>query len=242
MENAVLKESLTRAQKNMMAYMQNRDVQYIAEDAVYRQMSTGEEYRGRAEIGGLLHFMYYVAFDATVEIKSYIITEEKAMFDGFFTGSHIGEINGIPPTQKHVRVPLSVSYDLKDGLIKEARIFMLADVLQQQLGVAPDASGQKTNFVTRDVFRLKYGHFKEVKALLEDAAKKDLMPGGKNQRVLSDFTGEAYRLVLEEGFDSLSDYEKTLTSGMHKAEWQQWYEQFKPHVESGYREILRQVL
>ena len=76
MKDAVLgKESQSLAQKNMMAYLQNRDTQYIAEDAVYKNLSTGEEYRGRAEIGAFLHYIYQVAFEARAEIKNYIITE-----------------------------------------------------------------------------------------------------------------------------------------------------------------------
>jgi len=242
MQDAVLgKEPLSLTQKNMLAYMKNHDVQYVAEDAVFRQMDSGEEYRGRAEIGAMLHYMYHVAFDAVAETKNYIITEDKAMFDGFFKGRHIGAFNGLQPTQKEVRVPICVTYDLKDGFIKEGRIFMLGDVLMQQLGVSTTATKQKVTYLTRDIFRLKFGHFKDVKALLEEAMNKGLMPEAKNQRVLSDFTGDAYRLILEEGFDSLADYENMMSSGLHKEEWQQWYERFKPHVESSFREILKQV-
>src|SRR4051812_36531469 len=131
MKDAVVKESHSRTQKNMMAYLQNRDVQYIAEDALFKNMSTGEEYRGRAEIGGLLHYMYQVAFDAIAEVKNVVITEDKAMFDGYFKGRHIGAYNGLAATQKEVNVPLCVTYDLADGLIKEARIFMMQEILMQ---------------------------------------------------------------------------------------------------------------
>src|SRR6476661_6889197 len=152
MKDAVLgKESQSLAQKNMMAYLQNRDTQYIAEDAVYKNLSTGEEYRGRAEIGAFLHYIYQVAFEARAEIKNYIITEERAMFDGFFKGRHIGEFRGVQPTQKEVNVPLSVTYDLKDGLIKEARIYLLGDVLLQQLGAPAAGSKQKVAYLTRDI-------------------------------------------------------------------------------------------
>ena len=57
-----------------------------------------------------------------------------------------------------------------------------------------------------------------------------------------DFTGDAYRLVLEIGFDSLGDYETSLTSELNAAEWKAWYEQFKPLVERSHREILKQVM
>ena len=117
---------------------------------------------------------------------------------------------------------------------------MLTEVLLKQLGVS--GAPPKTTFLVRDIFRLKFGHFKEAKKLLNDALESGLLPEAGNMRVLSDFTGDSYRLVFEEGFPSLDAYETSLGSSMKAEEWQQWYEQFKPHVESSHREILRQVI
>lgn len=236
------KEATSTTQKNMEAYLQSHDLQYVAEDAVYKNLSTGEEHRGKAEVGAMLHYMYHVAFDAKADVKNYIITEDKAMFEGFFKGKHIGEFAGIAPTNKEVNVPLCVTYDLKNGLIQEARIYFITDVLMQQLQASPKVSGQKTTYVTRDIFRLKFGHYKEAKALLDEARSKNMMPEGQNLRILTDFTGDAYRLIMEEGYNSLADYEKSLTSELGQAEWKDWYERFKPHVESSHREILKQVI
>lgn len=231
---------LTRTQQNMLDYFNTHDVKYVAEDGIFRHLGTGATYRGRAEIGAMLHYLYHVAFDAHAEPNSYIITEDKASVEGLFKGRHIGEFAGIPPTQKEVSVPLAVTYDLKDGLIQEARIFMLTEVLMQQLGVSPQPP--KVAYITRDIFYLKYGHYRDVKELLEEARKDGLLPDGKAQRVLTDFTGDAYRLILEEGFDSLAEFERDLNSELMKDGWQQWYKRFKEHVESGHREILKQVM
>lgn len=97
-------------------------------------------------------------------------------------------------------------------------------------------------YIIRDIFQLKFGHYREAKKLLDDAMKRGLMPE-KNQatRVLSDFTGNSYRLVFEEGFETLAEYEQSLTGSMKKDEWQQWYEAFKPHVDSSHREIMKLV-
>ena len=78
--------------------------------------------------------------------------------------------------------------------------------------------------------------------LLDEAMEKDMLPEAQQARVLTDFTGDAYRLVFEEGFNSLTDYEISLTSSMRTAEWQEWYERFKPLVERSHREILKQVM
>lgn len=74
-------------------------------------------------------------------------------------------------------------------------------------------------YIIRDIFRLRFGHYKEAKALLDEAYSKGLLPDAKSSRILSDFTGDSYRLIFEEGYDSLSDYEKSLAESMDKSNW-----------------------
>ena len=69
-------------------------------------------------------------------------------------------------------------------------------------------------YIVRDIFNLKYGHFRPVKAMMDEAMKMGMMLNAKNTRILSDFTGGAYRLVMETGFDSLADFEKELAADM----------------------------
>jgi hypothetical protein len=97
-------------------------------------------------------------------------------------------------------------------------------------------------YIVRDIFYLKFGHFRDARALLDDATKRKLLPLAKKARVLSDFTGDAYRLILEEGFETLTEYEKHLQSSMDEQAWKEWYEQFKTHVERSHREILKQIM
>lgn len=97
-------------------------------------------------------------------------------------------------------------------------------------------------YIIRDIFHLKFGAYKDAKLLLDDAYSRGLLPDAKSSRVLSDFTGDSYRLVFEEGYDSLGEYEKSLTESLKKADWKKWYEKFKQHVESSHREILKQVM
>lgn len=126
-------EVLSLTQRNMQDYMQTHDVRYVSEDAVFKNMATGEVHKGRADIEAMLHYMYHVAFDATLEVTNQIVTEDKALLEGFFKGQHIGAFAGVAPTHKEVNVPLCVTYDLEDGLINEARIYMPVNVMLQQL-------------------------------------------------------------------------------------------------------------
>jgi thioesterase domain-containing protein len=97
-------------------------------------------------------------------------------------------------------------------------------------------------YIVRDIFQLKFGHYKDAKALLDEARQKNLMPHAQSMRVLTDFTGDAYRLIIEESYNSLSDFEQSLNSSMNQDEWQQWYNQFKQQVDCSHREILKQIL
>ena len=97
-------------------------------------------------------------------------------------------------------------------------------------------------YVVRDIFNLKYGHFRPVKALMEEAKKNGMAPDAQKSRMLSDFTGGAYRLIMELNFETLADFEKEMAKDMSKPEFQEWYKKFTEHVDSGYREILKVVI
>lgn len=127
------KEASATTLKNLEAYMKTHDAQYVTENAVFLNLGTGEKTVGRKDISEMLHYIYHVAFDAHAEVTHSLITEDKAVLEGFFVGKHINEFAGIPATQKKVRVPICVTYDLENSLIKEARIYMLGDVMFRQL-------------------------------------------------------------------------------------------------------------
>ena len=54
----------TSAIKNVVTYFNTHDTIYISENAVFIDMSSGEETIGRKAIGDMLHYIYHVAFDA----------------------------------------------------------------------------------------------------------------------------------------------------------------------------------
>ncbi|HYH15907.1 MAG TPA: ester cyclase [Flavisolibacter sp.] len=133
MQGMLEKDVLSLTQRNMQDYMQTHNVQFVAQDAIFKLMATGEVYKGRAEIGAMLHYMYRMAFDAKAIITNQMITENKALVEGYFRGRHIGPFAGVLPTNKEVNVPLCVVYDMEGGFINEARIYMPVNVLMQQL-------------------------------------------------------------------------------------------------------------
>ncbi len=133
MSETMQEAPISTTKKNMEHYFQTHDMKYVAEGAVFINMTSGEQTKGKEAIGNMLHFIYQVAFDAHANVINTIITEEKALLEAEFKGKHIGEFAGMAATGKEVNVPLAVSYDLEEGLVKVARIYMLEDVMIKQL-------------------------------------------------------------------------------------------------------------
>ena len=118
-ETMVQNVSFAETKKDMEAYFATHDVKYVAEDGVFTHMSSGERTVGREAVSQMLHYIYHVAFDAKATVKNTIITENKALLEMDFIGKHIGEFAGVPATNKEVNVPITIVYDLENGLIKD---------------------------------------------------------------------------------------------------------------------------
>ena len=95
--------------------------------------------------------------------------------------------------------------------------------------------------VVRNIFQLKFGKAKDAKALIKE--NQDLMKkyGHTTARFLTDLTGEFYTLVMETSYENLSVYEKSSNEAMGEKEFEQWYSNFVPLVQSGHREIFSLV-
>jgi steroid delta-isomerase-like uncharacterized protein len=128
--------SIETTRQTIKAYLVDHDPQFLAEDAIFVDLASGQETKGRRAITQMLDWFYHQAFDARAEVTNIIACEGAAAFEGYVTGRHIGEFAGMAATGKDVRVPISVTYDLEDGQITGARIYFMANVLMNQLGLA----------------------------------------------------------------------------------------------------------
>ena len=91
--------------------------------------------------------------------------------------------------------------------------------------------------LVRDVFQLKYGKARDVKALWEEARASLVSDDMPPVRLLTDLTGPAYTFVYEAQFENLAHYESTMATMFSNEDWQKWYQKFVPLVESSCREI-----
>jgi steroid delta-isomerase-like uncharacterized protein len=128
--------SIERTREAMNRYWdsQHQDLGMMADDVVFTHMATGDEHQGPEAVRRMLDYMYHQAFDARAEARSRIFGDNQAVIEGDFVGTHTGEFAGIPATGRQVRVPLCVVYDLEEGVIKRARVYIEMPVMMRQLG------------------------------------------------------------------------------------------------------------
>ena len=114
-------------------YWKSHDPKYVAEDAVFTMIPTGEEIRGRDAIAKHLDAFYNKSLTAHAEVLHSIFSDNKGLLEAIVVGKHTGEFGGVPATGRDVRVPLAVSYEVEGGLIKRARIYLMANILFDQI-------------------------------------------------------------------------------------------------------------
>lgn len=123
--------------KVLEAYWEDHDPRYVAEDAVFTMQATGEEIRGRDEIAKHLAGFYHGALDARAMKTNAIFSDGHGVLEARVVGRHTGVFAGVPATGREVNVPLCVTYELSDGLIRRGRIYLMVNVLLAQITSAP---------------------------------------------------------------------------------------------------------
>ena len=93
----------------------------------------------------------------------------------------------------------------------------------------------------REVFQIAPDKMREAKALAREMAAYEVKMGGTAHTMLTDLTGEYYRLVLESEFESLAAFETALGKAFGTEEWQRLYAPFRALIRGGSREILTVV-
>jgi len=101
------------------AYLGDEGLDRLAGDAVYTEMGTREEWRGREAIGKTLNRLYTVLYDASSHERHRVVGAGTAAVEYDFKGRR-------RPGGEEVSIPLCVVYEFADGLITNARIYFLS--------------------------------------------------------------------------------------------------------------------
>ncbi|HET9431776.1 MAG TPA: hypothetical protein VFO70_11405 [Chitinophagaceae bacterium] len=97
-------------------------------------------------------------------------------------------------------------------------------------------------YIIREIFHLQFGRYREVKTLIDEGMQEHLLLQPSGSRILTDFTGEGYRVIIELPYATLADYEADLKKELGGSGWKEWYDKFKTLVRYSEREILKQVI
>jgi steroid delta-isomerase-like uncharacterized protein len=130
-------DEVERSARALSEYLEKHDPTYLTDDATFTDVTSGMTWTGRDAISGMLGWMYHGVFDAHVEDVRLIIGADgrSAVAEMTFVGRHIAEFAGVPATDRDVRVPLVVVYDLRDGQISGARVHWNVASFQAQAGM-----------------------------------------------------------------------------------------------------------
>jgi limonene-1,2-epoxide hydrolase len=125
--------SIEETKQVLEAYWEDHDPRYVAEDAVFTMQPTGEAMRGRDSIAKHLTGFYHGALEARAIRTNAIFGDGAGVLEARVQGRHTGVFAGIPATGREVDVPLCVTYEVSDGMIQRARIYLLVNVLLAQI-------------------------------------------------------------------------------------------------------------
>ena len=121
-------------QAALQGYLIDHEASFLADDATFTDVTSGMQWTGREAIAAMLDWLYRGVFDAHVEDVRVISDADNglAAAEMTFAGRHVGEFAGVPGTNREVRVPMVVIYELANGRITAARVhFSVASFLAQ---------------------------------------------------------------------------------------------------------------
>jgi ketosteroid isomerase-like protein len=116
--------------RDLMVRYWDGDTELIAEDAEYTMLATGEVVVGREAIRQMIRDFYHGTFEAQVSERSTYFSQDHAMFEGLLVGVQRRTFAGWPVEAREVRLPMCVIYDLADGKISRARVYIQTEGLR----------------------------------------------------------------------------------------------------------------
>lgn len=115
----------------------------FTEDVTVRFMGTDRVTIGREAARTMITFVHQQAFRTHIAAGAIVYGEANAILEARFTGTHIGEFEGVPATGREVDVPYAVAYDLRGDRISALRLYFPLDLLMRQIaGAAQPAAAQ----------------------------------------------------------------------------------------------------
>jgi predicted ester cyclase len=115
------------------AYLDDHRRDLLRHDAVFTNLTTGEQWVGRAAVERMLAWFYAEALDATLVDRRIVVAGDTAVLHGSVTGRHIGALAGIAATNREVRFDLFVVYEVEGDRIVRGQFLFDAAAFRAQV-------------------------------------------------------------------------------------------------------------
>jgi predicted ester cyclase len=106
---------------------------YLDDDVVWTFMESGEEVRGRGNVRDLIVNLHTQAFKATPELRTLVVGDGVVAIEATFTGTHVGDYQGVAATGRTVSFPYSIFYTVPGEQITALRAYWPTAALVAQL-------------------------------------------------------------------------------------------------------------
>ena len=107
----------------------------LSAEPLYVVMATGREHRGREAVAAFYTGLFESMPDVTFDLQDVYIGENGVVEESVLVGTHTGDLFGLPPSGRPVRLPLTIVFPMRDGQILGERLYFDLDSLQRQIGM-----------------------------------------------------------------------------------------------------------
>ncbi len=109
----------------------------FTDDCVYEDVPMGVLTHGKAELEQFYHTTYSAFPDFKVELTSHFVAGNRAGAEWILTGTHKGDLPGLPASNKQVSVRATSSFELQDNKLKRCSDYFDMATALKQLGFLP---------------------------------------------------------------------------------------------------------
>src|SRR5215467_2311890 len=114
----------------------------FTDDVTVTFMGTDRVITGREAARSTITFVHQQAFRTHITAGVMVYGDTNAILEARFSGTHIGEFEGVPATGREVDVPYAVAYDLRGDRISALRLYFPLDLLMRQIAGAAQPAAQ----------------------------------------------------------------------------------------------------
>jgi steroid delta-isomerase-like uncharacterized protein len=107
----------------------------LCAEPLYVIMATGQEHRGPAAVAAFYTGLFESMPDVTFDLQEVFIGESGVVEESVLVATHTGNLFGLPPTGRPIRLPLTIVFPMRKGEILGERLYFDMDSLQRQLGL-----------------------------------------------------------------------------------------------------------